>query len=80
MALVQLVLGGGRYATANLHLVTHLLCPYVQRSVIVLEEKGVPYQRKSVQYAVTPEYPELLLKFLRERGSYISIFALKVVV
>jgi len=37
-------------------------------------------QRKSVQHAVTPEYPELLLKFLRERDSYISIFALKVVV
>jgi len=37
-------------------------------------------QRRSVHLAVTPEYPERLLKFLRERDSYISSFALKVVV
>ena len=31
--------------TAKLTLISHKLCPYVQRAVIALNEKGVPFER-----------------------------------
>lgn len=40
----------------NFHLITHLLCPYVQRSVIVLQEKGITYQRTNIDLANKPEW------------------------
>lgn len=38
----------------NLHLITHVLCPYVQRSIITLEEKGISYTRTDIDLAVKP--------------------------
>lgn len=37
-------------------LITHVLCPYVQRSVIVLNEKGIPYRRIDIDLANKPEW------------------------
>jgi len=39
-----------------LTLVSHLLCPYVQRAAIVLLEKGVRFQRKNIDLANKPEW------------------------
>jgi glutathione S-transferase len=33
-----------------LTLVSHLLCPYVQRAAIVLLEKGISFQRKNIDF------------------------------
>ena len=41
---------------ANLTLVSHKLCPYVQRAVIALAEKGVPFTRRDVDLANKPEW------------------------
>lgn len=38
------------------HLITHILCPYVQRSVIVLLEKGIPYQRTDIDLGNKPDW------------------------
>lgn len=38
----------------KLQLVSHHLCPYVQRAVIVLTEKGVEFERTSIDLAVKP--------------------------
>lgn len=40
----------------RLTLVSHLLCPYVQRAAIVLMEKGVPFQRRDVDLAHKPDW------------------------
>jgi glutathione S-transferase len=37
-------------------LVSHALCPYVQRAAIVLAEKGVPFERRDVDLAHKPEW------------------------
>lgn len=37
-------------------LISHLLCPYVQRAVIVLEEKGIPYERIDIDLANKPDW------------------------
>jgi glutathione S-transferase len=37
-------------------LVSHALCPYVQRAAIVLAEKGVPFERRDVDLARKPEW------------------------
>jgi glutathione S-transferase len=37
-----------------LTLVSHKLCPYVQRAVIALTEKGVPFERRDVDLANKP--------------------------
>ena len=42
--------------TAALTLVSHALCPYVQRAAIVLAEKGVPYRRRVVDLAAKPAW------------------------
>jgi glutathione S-transferase len=41
-------------APATLTLVSHPLCPYVQRAAIVLHEKGVPFRRRWVDLARKP--------------------------
>ena len=41
---------------ATLRLVSHHLCPYVQRAVIALTEKGVAHQRTYVDLAAKPDW------------------------
>lgn len=40
----------------SLTLVSHALCPYVQRAIIVLLEKGVPFERVDVDLADKPDW------------------------
>jgi len=40
--------------SAPLTLVSHTLCPYVQRAAIVLAEKGVPFERRDIDLANKP--------------------------
>jgi glutathione S-transferase len=42
--------------TSALTLVSHALCPYVQRAVIVLTEKRVPFVRRDVDLANKPDW------------------------
>jgi glutathione S-transferase len=39
-----------------LTLVSHKLCPYVQRAAIALAEKGVPFDRKDIDLANKPDW------------------------
>jgi len=41
---------------ASLVLVSHALCPYVQRAAIVLAEKGVPFERRDIDLANKPDW------------------------
>ncbi len=41
---------------SNFHLISHHLCPYVQRAVIVLTEKGVPHDRTYIDLADKPDW------------------------
>ena len=40
----------------KLTLISHKLCPYVQRAVIALTEKGVPFERIDVDLANKPDW------------------------
>src|SRR6185436_19674660 len=40
----------------TLTLISHVLCPYVQRAAIVLAEKGVPFTRRDVDLASKPDW------------------------
>ena len=40
----------------SLVLISHKLCPYVQRAAIVLREKHVPFERKNVDLANKPDW------------------------
>jgi glutathione S-transferase len=42
--------------TTHLTLVSHALCPYVQRVAIVLHEKGVPFVRRDIDLAAKPDW------------------------
>src|SRR4051812_24461902 len=42
--------------TASLTLISHKLCPYVQRAVIALKEKGVPFERIDIDLANKPDW------------------------
>lgn len=42
--------------TSALTLVSHALCPYVQRAAIVLLEKGVPFERRDIDLAHKPDW------------------------
>lgn len=42
--------------TAPLALISHHLCPYVQRAAIALAEKGVPFERVYIDLANKPEW------------------------
>ncbi len=42
--------------TAPLVLVSHRLCPYVQRAAIALDEKGVPFQRIYIDLSDKPDW------------------------
>ena len=41
---------------APLKLISHKLCPYVQRAVIALTEKGIPFERIDIDLANKPEW------------------------
>lgn len=43
-------------APSQLTLVSHALCPYVQRAAIVLAEKGVAFERRVVDLAAKPDW------------------------
>jgi glutathione S-transferase len=40
----------------KLKLISHKLCPYVQRAVIALTEKGVPFERVDIDLANKPDW------------------------
>lgn len=40
----------------KLHLVSHEICPYVQRAVIALVEKNVPFERTNIDLANPPQW------------------------
>lgn len=42
--------------SSRLTLVSHALCPYVQRAAIVLAEKGVPFERRDIDLADKPAW------------------------
>ncbi|MFO1111304.1 MAG: glutathione S-transferase family protein [Bradyrhizobium sp.] len=42
--------------TTPLKLISHKLCPYVQRAVIALTEKGVPFERIDIDLADKPDW------------------------
>ena len=42
--------------TAKLKLISHVLCPYVQRAVIALTEKGVPFERIDIDLNNKPDW------------------------
>ncbi|CCE98368.1 predicted glutathione S-transferase protein [Sinorhizobium fredii HH103] len=42
--------------TASLTLISHHLCPYVQRAAIALHEKGVPFERIHIDLANKPDW------------------------
>ena len=42
--------------TARLTLISHKLCPYVQRAVIALTEKGVAFERVDIDLADKPDW------------------------
>src|SRR3954451_20912909 len=55
--LMQLHPTAGIFAmTASLKLISHKLCPYVQRAVIALNEKGVPFERIDIDLANKPDW------------------------
>ncbi|WP_159673351.1 glutathione S-transferase family protein [Andreprevotia sp. IGB-42] len=41
---------------SNLHLISFDICPYVQRAVITLLEKGVPFERTYIDLANKPDW------------------------
>lgn len=41
--------------TASLELISHPLCPYVQRAAIVLAEKRVPFERRDIDLVDKPD-------------------------
>ncbi len=41
---------------ATLHLISHHLCPYVQRSIITLTEKNIPHKRSYVDLSDKPNW------------------------
>src|SRR3982751_20174 len=40
----------------ELTLISHTLCPYVQRAVIALTEKGIPFERIDIDLANKPDW------------------------
>jgi glutathione S-transferase len=41
---------------AKLTLISHHLCPYVQRAAIALAEKGVPFERRYIDLSAKPDW------------------------
>ena len=62
--------------TGTLTLVSHVLCPYVQRATIALDEKGIAFQRIYIDLAHKPEWfgrasPLGKVPLLRTEGTYL---------
>src|SRR3979490_2786403 len=53
---MQVHLGARIAMTAPLKLISHKLCPYVQRAVIALTEKGVAFERIDIDLANKPDW------------------------
>ena len=49
-------LRGYCHGRAALKLISHKLCPYVQRAVIALTEKGVAFERIDIDLANKPDW------------------------
>src|SRR5690606_1728085 len=47
---------GAHQVSGPLVLVSHVLCPYVQRAAIVLAEKGIPFERRDIELANKPDW------------------------
>jgi glutathione S-transferase len=47
---------GNPAMATSLRLISHKLCPYVQRAVVALTEKGVPFERIDIDLANKPEW------------------------
>ena len=47
---------GAHQVNEPLVLVSHVLCPYVQRAAIVLAEKGIPFERRDIDLANKPDW------------------------
>lgn len=72
---------------AALKLISHKLCPYVQRAVIALAEKGVPFERIDIDLANKPDWflklsplgkvPVLVVT--RDDGSEVALFESNVI-
>ncbi|MFN0299032.1 MAG: glutathione S-transferase family protein [Burkholderiales bacterium] len=43
-------------SSPSLTLISHALCPYVQRAAIVLAEKGMPFERRDVDLSAKPAW------------------------
>jgi len=41
---------------SDFHLISHHLCPYVQRAVIVLSEKNISYKRTNIDLGAKPDW------------------------
>jgi glutathione S-transferase len=73
--------------SAPLKLISHKLCPYVQRAVIALAEKGVPFERIDIDLANKPDWflkisplgkvPVLLVR--SEVGDEVALFESNVI-
>src|SRR5262249_34520055 len=46
----------GHAMAASMKLISHKLCPYVQRAVIALNEKGIPFERIDIDLANKPDW------------------------
>jgi glutathione S-transferase len=46
----------GMIRMPSFRLISHKLCPYVQRAVIVATEKGIPYERVDIDLANKPDW------------------------
>jgi glutathione S-transferase len=71
----------------QLTLISHALCPYVQRAAIALLEKGVPFERITIDLAAKPDWflkisplgKVPLLKVVQEDGSEAVLFESSVI-
>ena len=53
-------IGSQNMSSTQLTLVSHKLCPYVQRAIIALTEKSVPFERVYVDLSRKPDWFETL--------------------
>src|SRR3954449_10872875 len=70
----------------KLTLVSHKLCPYVQRAVIALKEKGVPFERIDIDLANKPDWflkisplGKVPVLIVRDGASEVSLFESNVI-
>src|SRR6201987_5709985 len=53
---MQMHCPGRPAVSVPLKLISHKLCPYVQRAVIALTEKGVPFRRIDIELSAKPDW------------------------